>query len=80
MRVPRLVTDKRLGIEFALLRQSVWTSEYVPTHEAHAPYGDTLSWIPTRLQLADAFTKSMKPNLLNTALDENTATAREMAT
>ena len=77
-RVPRPVTDKRLGIELASLRQSVWTSDDVPTHEDYAPYGDTLSWIPTRLQLADAFTKPMKPNLLNTALDGNTATVREM--
>ena len=62
-RVPRPVTDdRRLGIELAWPRQSVWTSEDVPAHEACAPYGDTVmdSYPPP---IGRYFTKSMKQNL-----------------
>ena len=35
------------------------------------PYGDILRWIATHLQLADCPTKSMKPHLLNEAINSN---------
>ena len=56
--------DKRLAIELAGLRQMLWEGDE-PSHQAFAPYGDILRWIPTHLQLANCLTKSMKPHLLN---------------
>ena len=61
---PKQVEDKRLSIEFAGLHQTLWEDD-IPSREALAPYGDVLKWIATHLQLADCFTKSMKPHLLN---------------
>ncbi|CAE7944475.1 unnamed protein product, partial [Symbiodinium sp. KB8] len=58
------VEDKRLSIECAGLRQTLWEDD-IPSREALAPYGDVLEWIATHLQLADCFTESMKPHLLN---------------
>ena len=68
--VPRPVEDKRLAIKMAALRQALWYDD-TPTSEVFAPNGDILRWIPTHLQLADCFTKSMKPTLLNQALSAN---------
>ncbi|CAE7255946.1 RE2 [Symbiodinium natans] len=76
--VPRPVEDKRLAIEMTALRQALWVDE-TPTSEAFAPFGDILRWIPTHLQLADCLTKSMKPKLLNDALESNEAVVREEA-
>ncbi|CAE7256170.1 RE2 [Symbiodinium natans] len=76
--VPRQVEDKRLAIEMTALRQALWVDE-TPTSEAFAPFGDILRWIPTHLQLADCLTKSMKPKLLNDALESNEAVVREEA-
>ena len=61
---PKQVEDKRLSIECAGLRQTLWEDD-IPSREALAPYGDVLEWIATHLQLADCFTESMKPHLLN---------------
>ncbi|CAE7246083.1 RE2 [Symbiodinium natans] len=77
--VPRPVEDKRLAIEMTALRQALWVDE-TPTSEAFAPFGDILRWIPTHLQLADCLTKSMKPKLLNDALESNEAVVKEEAT
>ena len=44
------------------------------SHQAFAPFGDVLRWIPTHLQLADCLTKSMKPHLLNGVVASNTVT------
>ncbi|CAE7249187.1 RE2 [Symbiodinium natans] len=76
--VPRPVEDKRLAIEMTALRQALWVDE-TPTSEAFAPFGDILRWIPTHLQLADCLTKSMKPKLLNDALESNEAVVKEEA-
>ena len=62
--------DKRLSIELTGMRQALWVDE-VPSYVAYKPHGDELRWISTHLQLADCFTKSMKPTLLNHALDNN---------
>ena len=69
--VPKQVEDKRLAIELAGLRQRLWEGDEL-SHQAFAPYGDVLRWIPTHLQLADCLTKSMKPHLLNGVVSSNT--------
>ena len=65
--------DKRLAIELAGLRQMLWEGDEL-SHQAFAPNGDVLRWIPTHLQLADCLTKSMKPHLLNGVVASNTVT------
>ena len=75
--IPRAVEDKRLAIEMAALRQSLWTDEEERTCIADAPHGDELRWVPTHLQLADALTKSLKPLLLNQALETGSVIVRE---
>ena len=74
--VPRQCEDKRLSIEMAGLRQSLWEDD-IPTHVAYKPHGDQLRWIPTHLQLADCLTKSMKP-LFNQTIDTNVAQVRDV--
>ena len=69
--VPKQVEDKRLAIELAGLRRMLWEGDEL-SHQAFAPFGDVLRWIPTRLQLADCLTKSMKPHLLNGVVASNT--------
>ena len=66
--VPEKVQDKRLGIELAALRQSLWTGNCQKSSLEYSPYGDELWWIETARMLADALTKSMKPCLLTRAL------------
>ena len=66
--IPKQVDDKRLSIELAGLRQSLW-EEDVPSHQLYHLYRDDLRWIPTYLQMADCFAKSMKPRLLNSAIE-----------
>ena len=60
--VPRQCDDKRLSIEMAGLRQSLWEDD-IPTHVAYKPHGDQLRWIPTHLQLADCLTKEYEATL-----------------
>ena len=62
--VPKKVQDKRLGIELAALRQSLWTGNGQKSSLEYSPYGDELYWIETARMLADVLTKSMKPWLL----------------
>eukprot|EP00435_Cladocopium_sp_Y103_P049354 s1856_g14.t2 len=59
--VPKKVSDKRLGIELAALRQSLWTGNGQKSSQEYSPYGDELWWTETARMLADALTKSMKP-------------------
>ena len=73
--VPRQCEDKRLSIEMAGLRQSLWDDE-TPTHVAYNPHGDQLRWILTHLQLADCLTKSLKPLLINQTIDSNIVQVR----
>ena len=61
---PRKVQDKRLGIEHAALRQSIFRDGELTSVKFH-PYGDHLRWVETARMLADCLTKSMKPLLLN---------------
>ena len=76
--MPRPVEDKRLAIEMTALRQALGIDD-TPASEAFTPFGDILRWIPTHLQLADCLTKSMKPKLLNDALERNEAVVKEEA-
>ena len=62
--VPKQVEDKRLAIELAGLRQMLWEGDEL-SHQAFAPFGDILRWIPTHLQLADCLTKSMETSSFN---------------
>ena len=62
--VPKKVQDKRLGIELAALRQSLWTGNGQRTSQEFMPHGDELIWTETSKTLADALTKSMRPDLL----------------
>ena len=71
--VPKQVEDKRLAIELAGLRQALWEGDEL-SHQAFAPFGDVLRWVPTHLQLADCLTKSMKPHLLNGVVASNAVT------
>ena len=66
--VPKKVQDKRLGIELAALRQSLWTGNGQRSSLEFSPCGDELWWIETARMLADALTKSMKPCLLTRTL------------
>ena len=66
--VPKKVQDKRLGIELAALRQSLWTGNGQKSSLEYSPYGDELWWIETARMLADALTKSMKTCLLTRTL------------
>ena len=66
--VPKKVQDKRLGIELAALRQSLWTGNGQKSSLEYSPYGDELWWIETARMLADTLTKSMKPCLLTRTL------------
>eukprot|EP00435_Cladocopium_sp_Y103_P002141 s7675_g1.t1 len=62
--VPKKVSDKRLGIELAALRQSLWTGNSQRSSHEYSPYGDALWWAETAKMLADALTKSMRPHYL----------------
>ena len=73
------ITDKRLGIEMAALRQSLWrrkgqalgdprVSDAVPAlHDAT----DIIRWVDTDVMIADPLTKTMDPEKLATALENN---------
>ena len=71
------MSDKRLSIEIASLRQSLWrrpgekqgddrTLDDIPTDTT-----DTVRWIDTDVMLADPLTKVMEPWKLNEAIDTN---------
>ena len=46
--VPKKVQDKRLGIELAALRQSLWVAHTgARSCQEYSPYGDELQWIET---------------------------------
>ena len=75
--VPRQREDKRLSIEMAGLRQSLW-EDAIPSYVAYKPHGDQIRWILTHLQLAFVLTKSMKPLLLSQTIDANVAQVRDV--
>ena len=70
------MTDKRLGIEVAAMRQSVWR---VPGQAVGDPLQcdviphnatDVVKWVDTDVMLADPLTKAMDATKLMAALDE----------
>ncbi len=62
--VPAKTQDKRLGIELASIRQSVWDEQNQRT-------GDKVEWTATATMPADCLTKSMKPTYLLKLLRES---------
>ena len=73
------IADKRLGIEFACLRQSLWRqpgqrvgdprlTEALPKPEDAT---DIVRWIDTDVMICDPLTKVMEPVKLTQALDSN---------
>ena len=73
------ITDKRLGIELAGLRQAIWRtkgqrigdprlSENMPGPEEAT---DIVYWVDTDVMIADALTKQMSPEKLIEALQNN---------
>ena len=68
--IPKQVEGKRLSIELAGSRQTLWVDD-IPSHETFAPHGDVLGWIATHLHLADCFTQKIKPDFLNEAISSN---------
>ena len=71
------LADKRLSIEVASLRQSLWRTpgegRGSPTYNDDKPSNatDSIRWIDTDCMLADPLTKVMEPVKLNEALNSN---------
>ena len=71
------ITDKRLSIEIASLRQSLWRkpgqSSGDPIYDDTRPKvtTDYVRWIDTDVMIADPLTKVMDPQKLLEALDSN---------
>jgi len=71
------MTDKRLSIEIASLRQSLWRTPGMPVgnpefeDERPKETTDIIRWIDTDVMLADPLTKAMDCEKLNTALENN---------
>ena len=71
------VSDKRLGIEIAALRQSLWRKPGQRAGEPHvedekpSDATDVVRWIDTDVMLADPLTKAMEADKLMTALRTN---------
>ena len=61
------VSDKRLGIELAAIHENLWQGTQ-RTWNIFPNGGDRLEWISTHTMLSDCLTKSMKPDLLLSAL------------
>ena len=66
--VPAKTQDKRLGIELASIRQSVWNDQNERTWNGQG--GDKIEWTATATMPADCLTKSMKPTYLLKILKE----------
>ena len=72
------ITDRRLGIEVAALRQSLWRKpgeelgvcleDERPSREKAA---DVVQWIDTDIMIVDPLTKAMSSEKLYEALDNN---------
>ena len=64
------IVDKRLAIEIAALRQSLWRSRQDGPSDPRehdgkpADYTDEVEWIDTAVMIVDPLTKRMKPTLL----------------
>ena len=62
--VPARVQDKRLQIELNALRQAIFLDDGTRTASHYPAGGDRVDWCDTHTQIADCFTKSMKPDYL----------------
>ena len=73
-------SDKRLGITIASLRQSIWRRRgeaidapmVTDTLPNSSDATDVCRWVDTDCMLADALTKQMSPEKLETAINTNT--------
>ena len=71
------VADKRLGIELASLRQSLWRSREGGRRDPRVadtrPHDatDVVRWIDTKVMLCDCMTKDMDGAMLMRAIKEN---------
>ena len=71
------IADKRLGIEIAAMRQSLWRYRGQemgdPIYSDAAPSSseatDLVRWVDTDIMLCDPMTKIMEPDKLHAALD-----------
>ena len=69
--------DKRLGIELAALRQSLWRNagtqkpEFRTLEEKPKEPTDTIRWIDTTVMVGDCLTKQMKDTYLNDVITNN---------
>ena len=70
--IPAKISDKRLGIEMAAIRQQLWTDDVRRTWTEYPSGGDALIWISTSTMVSDVLTKSMRPDLLLKTLRRNT--------
>ena len=72
------MSDKRLGIEIAALRQSIWRTpgqaygDPLLCDDLPSNATDVVRWIDTDVMLADPLTKAMDATKLMSALDTNT--------
>ena len=62
--VPARVQDKRLQIELNALRPAIFLDDGTRTASHYPAGGDRVDWCDTHTQIADCFTKSMKPDYL----------------
>ena len=60
--VPSRLQDKRRQVELDTIRQSIFDGDGRRT--AAAGGGDRVDWVATATQIADCFTKSMKPTYM----------------
>ena len=67
--VPSRVQDKRLQIGLDAIRQSIVDGDGRRTAEVYTKGGDRVDWVATATQIADCFTKSMKPTYMLRGLD-----------
>jgi hypothetical protein len=74
------VTDKRLDIDLAALRQDLWNYQGSDVeHLSDEKFHDKIRWIDTSCMLVDCMTKSMNPKLLVEALDTSIIDLRPTA-
>ena len=62
--VPPKIADKRLSIEMAAIRQSLWNEDGTRTAVSFPEGGDRIRWIATATMVADCFTKPMKADFM----------------
>ena len=72
--IPAKISDKRLGIEMAAIRQQLWTDDVRRTWNEFPSGGDALCWISTSTitMVSDVLTKSMRADSLLKTLRQNT--------